>query len=511
MDGRGIRALLAALLLAALAALLAACEQGPDRGRLAEVVQARLDGALPPGTLVLTSLRRQGSGPLDPDPQGRPRRIVYFNAVLTVGRDLDFSSWEGLNVAAFANLMGAAERGLDGLKSGGNRAGDRVLVHGTASFVQEGEVWTPVESVFPPVGTPAGDQAGGPGAESRRIIERIRALIDRPTEHPRRRGEIVAEELGQAYSDITLRLDRLSRALILAGGPQGGGYASVAELLAGALTESGTQAAAVQSQGSAENLALLRSRRADLALVQANVAAAAQVGSGAFAAAGPDYELRALASLFPEPIHLLVAPGSPIGGPRDLRGRRVEIGQPGSGSRVSSLALLAAAGLGLDDLAEVREQGLAGGIEALAAGEIEAVIATAGAPAREIQGATASGQARLLSIDPATRGSLLEGQGGLVPLTLPPATYPDQRAPVQTVAAAALLAAPAGLPAADVERVLRALFERIDFVAAGAPAGSLISADTARVGLTLPLHPAALAYLGGLPAPPQTEPSGPRP
>ncbi len=498
--------LLPAVLLALLlAGLLAACQQGPDRNRLVEVVQARLDAGLPPGTFTLTSLRRQGSGPLDPDAQGRSRRIVYFNAVLTLGRDLDFSAWDGLNVAAFAALLGATEKGVSGLAGGGNRRGDQVLVHGSASFVLEDGTWTPVEAFFPAVGSPSPGYSSSTSAQSQRLIERIVKLFERQTSDPPRQGQIIKEELDQAYSDITLRLDRLDRALIVAGGPTGGEYLGVARLLAQALVADGIPANAMATDGSVANLDLLRQHKADLALVQNNMAAQAQLGTGAFTQAGPDYELRALASLFPEPIHLLVATASPIRALSDLAGGRIEIGQPDSGSRANSIALLEAAGIDLAGLSTISEVGLEAGLARLAAGEIDAVIATIGAPTRRVQEAAARGDIRFLPLPPQVQGALVGMGAGLLPMELPPATYPGQRGPVSTVASTAMLVGPDGLPRTDVDRVLSALFDGIDFVRAGSAAGSLIGRETANLALTVPMHPAAIAYLGlgpgGGPAP----------
>ena len=82
-----------------------------------------------------------------------------------------------------------------------------------------------------------------------------------------------------------------------------------------------------------------------------------------------------------------------------------------------------------------------------------------------------------------------------MPVTLPPNTYPGQSDSVETVAATALLLATAALPDSTVEAVLGEVYGGIDFVAAGSIAGALISKATARVGLTLPLHPAAERFL----------------
>ena len=96
--------------------ILSACQEAPDTGQVTETVQGRLGQAFGPDTFALTSLRRLGSGPLSADGQGRAQRIVYYNAVLTFERDLDFSAWDNLNVAAFASLLGATDKGLNGLE-----------------------------------------------------------------------------------------------------------------------------------------------------------------------------------------------------------------------------------------------------------------------------------------------------------------------------------------------------------------------------------------------------------
>lgn len=477
-----------------LAILLVACHEAADSARLEALVQERLTLAFGPDTLTLASLRRQGSGPLDADAQGRERRIVYYNARLALQRDLDFSSWSNLNVAAFANLLGAKEQGVQGIRQGGNQAGDQVLVHGSFSFVRDGDVWTPVDAVHPQVGTPSA-YGPGTGAESKRIIERIRELVERESPNPKLQREIITEELDHAYQAITLRLDRLNRAFLIAGGPPGGEYQAVARLLGQTLVAEGRATSVLETQGSAENIALLRNGQADLALVQNNLADEAQLGTGAFAKDAPFYRLRALASLFPEPIHILLPPDSSIRDLKDLAGKRVAIGAPGSGSRLNALVLLQSAGLELKDLSEVREDGLTSGLDAMAAGQLDAVIATISAPAKSIQDAAARGQLRLLSLAPEFQREVAAHGRGLLALDLPVATYPGQREPIRTLAVTALLVAPETLPAADVDQVLDALFDRIDFVRAGVAAGSQIERASANQGITVPLHPAALGHL----------------
>jgi TRAP transporter TAXI family solute receptor len=480
------------LVVGMLALLLAGCIEGPDQSGVTEVVQQRLTQALGADAMDLSSLRRLGSGPLSAGTDGRKRRIVYYNAVLTVARDLDFSSWNSLNVAAFSNLLGATERGIDGLKQDGNSAGDRVYVHGSISFEHGADGWIPVDVLRPELGVATAGPAGA--EESRRIIEQINALMTKPGEDSQERGRIISEVLDGAYEDIRLRLDRLKRALVIAGGSPDGEYARVAQLLADELTAEGTLSSAAQSSGSKENLELLRAGKVDIALAQNNVAAQALLGAEPFAALGPYYDLQALASLFPEPLHVVVAADSQISSVQELAGKRVDIGNPGSGSYLNAVALLGAAGITLTDLGAIHETGLAGGLKLLNDGEADAVIATIGAPARTLQRAAAQGRIRLLPLPAELRDLLTREDAGYVPIVLPASTYPGQREPVPTVAVTALLTVNATLPKADVEQVLTTLFDHIDFVGAGSAAGSLITPGTAQMGLTIPLHPAAVEY-----------------
>ena len=97
--------------------------------------------------------------------------------------------------------------------------------------------------------------------------------------------------------------------------------------------------------------------------------------------------------------------------------------------------------------------------------------------------------------DPGQAGTPAGSDRDLVPVTLPPNTYPGQSDSVETVAATALLLGTAALPDSTVEAVLAEVYGGIDCVAAGSTAGALISKTTARIGLTLPLHPAAERFL----------------
>jgi hypothetical protein len=98
------------------------------------------------------------------------------------------------------------------------------------------------------------------------------------------------------------------------------------------------------TEGSVDNAFLLSRGEADYAIVQGDVAAAAVNGDDVFSRGQPLSTLRAVGGLFPEAIHIVVRPDSPIRDVAALRGRRVDIGTPSSGTRFDAVAVLAAYG-----------------------------------------------------------------------------------------------------------------------------------------------------------------------
>ncbi|UEM19259.1 TAXI family TRAP transporter solute-binding subunit [Skermanella mucosa] len=497
MIDRLFRPLARALVLVTALGFLTACEKVPDEAAVRSAVQTALDTTFPDPLFEITGFNRVGSGPLPADPNGVERRIVYYNADLRVLRDYSFSDWEALNVSALANLLGATEHGLQGIRRDGNQTGDTVDVNGSVGFERTNGDWRPVVVAQSPVSQPPALDNTGPPAIARGLVDQIMALFEGPpTDDAGQARAIITEELDEAYRQITLRLDRLQRAFVVAGGPEGGEYNLIARTIAASISADGVRSAGVSTDGSVENLRLIQDGSADVALAQNDIAAMAARGDGLFERAGPDPELRALASLFPEPVHIIVRADAEIGTVADLRGRRIDLGLPRSGSLLTARSVLEAHGLAPDDFAEVTNMGPGRAVEALLAGQLDAVVSVINAPARLFQRLSAERGIRFLPLDRNAIQALDQSDGNLVPLTLPAGTYPRQTEPVPTVAVTALLVARRTMPDVEVTTLLDTVFKDIDFLAAGSTAGALISRGRAESGLSVPLHPAAEAWLG---------------
>lgn len=496
----------AAWLLVALA--VAGCARQPDAQVVRDAVQQQLDAALGGRVLQIEQFRRAGSQQLS----GRDGRLVYFNAQLKLLRAYDFTQWDAHNVASLASLLGAGPLGIRGLKDSGNQAGDLLGVYGSAAFASGdgGKAWQLLPTA-PPAELLAEDAPAAAGAAVRArpkespqptaaevALQRLSALLTAdsgPTVSDARREAILTETFDEAYRNAQARLQRTADTIVLAGGVEGGEYAGVARAIADRAARAGVHFEARTGEGSVGSIGQLHRGEAQFALVQSDIAVAAFAGRGRLGGAAQP-ELRAVASLFPEPVQLVVRAGGPIKSIADLPGKRVDIGPENSGTRANALAILAANGIALDSLAATTRSGLADAAALLAAGKIDALFATAHAPARALQAAAA--RTPLAWLDLLPTDALRES--GLMPLKLPARTYPGQTEPVQTLAATSLLVTRADVPAAQVDAVLKLLFDSGAARPEEGSAMSQIQRRSAREGVAIPWHPEAEAFIAKVPA-----------
>ena len=484
--------------------LLAACSRGPDQAALQKEVQGQIDKSFKPGLLELSSLKRQGSSPLPAAESGAARVVVYYNATLKLREGYDFKDWEGLSPATLAQVLGAREKGVLGVKAKENQPGDLLRVYGSGTFERSGEAWATVAGSQRDV-SPAPAEPGNAAAStsSKRYLDRLASLIDTgPPGIDPQSDKIVSEELDHALRAIERRRARAKELLTFASGPAGGEYTKVVDAILGTMQKQSRRKAhvlGVETEGSIENALLIGRGQADYALVQSDVAWLAVSGAGPFAVDGRLTRLAALGSLYPEPVHIVVSSKSAIRSVDDLRGKRVDVGTPQSGTRLNALAILQAHRLTAKDLAEARGDGPQAAMRQLRAGRIDAFFTTVGAPSRELQRLAAEFPVRLVPLSAAAVSRVLAEQPGLVAITIPPNTYPGQTEPRATVAATALLVGSVDTPRDEASTLLALVYEGTDYLAFGSAQGVRISKASGLRGIAIPLHPAAAAYFGAKP------------
>lgn len=488
------------IILVVLALLLTACQRGPDATQIETDLRARLAETFSDSAVSLERVQRLGSGNDAHAPEGETRRIVYFKAELMVDRDQDFGSWDAPGVASMVSLLGTGPRGLAGIKSGGNARGDILTARGSMIYRDTDGGWKPVvpQGYSAPRLPSSAEGADIPQADQlATAISTALNLSPGGTSAAARR--IINEEVARSLGNIRGRISRLENGFPLASGPDQGQYARFANAWSASLPDAGIKLQPLITTGGVENLFLLRDDLTILALSQGDVTFEAFSGSGPFAEDGPNDRLRALASLFPEPMHVLVSDAGGLRALADLRGRRVSLGQPGSASRQTALAVLTAHGLGPGDIVEGGELNLAAGLQALRDGRIDALLQVIGEPADQIRAAAETVGLRLLPLDADAIERLLETRPGTFAHDLPAGTYPMQHDAVPTIAVSGMLLSNAGLTDAEAAAIIRQLFDPANpWLQKGSIQGTQLSPGNATRGLTIPMHPGAEQALKAL-------------
>lgn len=483
-----------------LALLLGACTRGPDTPALQADVMQRVAAALPPGTLELQALQRRGSQRDAKAAPGETRRVVYFDADLRLARDYDFGAWDAAGVAGLVSALGTGPKGLTGILSGGNLAGDVIRAHGSALYRREGESW---EAVAPQgfSAQPAPDfAAGAPRPAEERLLEAMRSVVaNAPPETSPATREAMVQELENAHAALRARLARVARGYAIAAGPASGQYLRFAM----ALNQGDLRTEALATAGGEDNIRLVRDGRVPLGLAQGDSALLAFRGEGPFALEGAWATMRAIGSLYPEAVHVLVRDDARLRSVADLVGRRVAVGQAGAASRTTALAVLQAHGVAERQLAAALDLPPNAALLALRDGQADALVQIIGFPADSIRSAAAELGLRLLPLDARVVRQLAARNPAWYPLALPAGTYTGQTAEVQTLATSAVLLTAGDLTDAEVASITRWVYAPgSDLVARGSVQGAQISAAQARLGLAVPQHAAAARVLESLAPPP---------
>ena len=474
------------------ALLLGACERQPTVDDLREDISTLLERDFVPGLFEVHSIRRMGSTPSRDKASGDQRLTVYFNAELRFRKDYDLTAWDGLNAASLAFLLGATEKGLDGVRQGGNQENDALRVHGSRAFALRGGTWRPLS--IPTRSRP--EAARRP--ETTRAIARLAELSARAEKrYGGAEQAIIDKELSASVQRIERKLDQLGEILSAASGPPGGAYHRYIQVLEDNAKRTGFRIRNHATQGSVENCQLVQTDGVDIAISQSNIAALALEGGGPFQTIGRQSDIRAMSALFPEYLHVVVADGAGITSLAELKGKRIDIGLPDSGSRVDALRLIRALDLRLPDFAEVRESGLEAAISAMRAGELDAFLTTLQAPGRTLQNLLGSGKAKLLAVPDGVREELISEHGGYRRAKIAAHSYPAQRDDISTLSVTATLIVRVDLPDERVRHILDQLFKSATTLARQNLRLTLLSRQTAREDVGIPLHPAAEAYFTG--------------
>jgi uncharacterized protein len=274
--------------------------------------------------------------------------------------------------------------------------------------------------------------------------------------------------------------------------PAGGAVCRVANPT---LKAKGMSCEAVSTEGSIANIDGLRSGALDMGIVQSDLQYDAYYGKGPFASADAFAELRALFALHPEPFTVVARSDSGIRTFDDLKGKRVNIGNPGSGQRATMEQLMQAKGWTMEDFAYVSELDSTRQADALAANQVDAVVFTVGHPSGAILEATKVVSARLIPVTGPAVDRLIAANPYYAKAVIPGGLYPGTDTDTQTFGVRATLVTFSAMPDEEVYEVVESVFGDFDRFKALHPAfARLKKEDMVKASLSAPLHPGAARY-----------------
>lgn len=253
----------------------------------------------------------------------------------------------------------------------------------------------------------------------------------------------------------------------------------------------GLIAVALTSQGSVANLAAIGNESIESGFAQADLVASAYQGEGIYFRRAKQGNLRVLASLYPETIHLVVRGTAGINGVADLAGKRVSLDRAGSGTRFNAEIILAAHGLRLNQL-KVLEVDPGEAADLMVRDQLDAFFLISGQPAPTVGDLTDREIARIVPLT----GRQIEGALRRHPFftrdIIPANTYRGV-AETETLSIGMQWIGPESLDSELVYELLRALWhpQNRKILNAGPPMSQRIRLGTALLGVSVPLHAGA--------------------
>ena len=259
--------------------------------------------------------------------------------------------------------------------------------------------------------------------------------------------------------------------------------------------EHGIRCSVESTGGSVYNINTIREGELEFGVAQSDWQHHAYNGTSKFEEAGAFEGLRAVFSVHPEPFTVVARADAGITNFDDLKGKRVNIGNPGSGQRGTMEVLLEAKGMSTDDFALATELKAAEQSAALCDNQIDAMVYTVGHPSGSIQEATTACDSVLVTVDGDAVAGLISDHPSYRSATIPGGMYRGNDGDTMTFGVGATFVSSTDVSEEAVYTVVKSVMENIEDFRKLHPAfANLEPKEMATAGLSAPLHPGAAKY-----------------
>lgn len=286
-----------------------------------------------------------------------------------------------------------------------------------------------------------------------------------------------------------------SSTLNMATGGTSGTYYGFSGVLANVLNEAvgDTLNITVESTGaSGANIDLIDTGADQLAIVQNDVMYYAYTATDMYEGKTPLESYSAVMSCYPEYVQIIA--NKNITSIEDLKGKKVSVGDAGSGVEFNARQILAAYGIDIDSDIEKNNQGFADSADSLKNGTIDAAFVVAGYPTTAVSELASTYSFNILAIDQEHADALMSEYGFYTYGVIPGGTYSCVAEDVPAVAVMATIIARNDVEEDVIYTLVKGIFDNQDAITEGHAKGAELSVETAVSGIDIPFHPGAVKY-----------------
>ena len=283
----------------------------------------------------------------------------------------------------------------------------------------------------------------------------------------------------------------------IATGGTGGVYYPMGGGLAAMLSNKvpGMSATAEVTGGSVDNLNLIGTGKPYVGFSMADAAKDAQIGEGKFV--GKKVDLRTLLVLYPNLMHVVTVESTGIKSMKDLKGKRISTGSPGSATEVMAFRLLEAAGLDKDKDVKRERLSVAESVNAVKDRKIDAFFWVGGLPTAAVTDLANSPGMKIVMVDSAAEVTAINKQYGNLYFgaTIPKETYSGMGKDNKVAGVANILVVNGNMPDAEAYKIVKAVFDnKLDLVRTHAEYINVTLENQKQASSPIQYHPGALKY-----------------
>lgn len=286
-----------------------------------------------------------------------------------------------------------------------------------------------------------------------------------------------------------------SKKITLASGGASGTYYGFSGVVAHRLNEvlkDKMNISVITTGASKANANMLADNDAQIAIIQNDVMSYAYKATDMFEGETPITSFSAIASLYPEAIQIVT--NKSIQSIEELRGKRISVGDAGSGTEFNAKQILDAYGIDINKDIIKSNQSFQDSCDALKNGTLDAAFLTAGHPTTAVETLATNYDFNILSIDDEHAEALINKYGFYAKVTIEKNTYSVLKNDVPTVAVMATYIARNDLPEDTVYAFTKALFEEKETIGNNHQKGKLLDLNKATAGISIPFHKGAEKY-----------------